>query len=304
MADKVTEVLPMLASASTGASNRAPVDVTKLVLDKGWVLDTKLDGIRAFWRNGRLLNRRGVDMTKKFPEVVAALESAGDLWLDGEIVSLDGKFETVAQREKLEQSIRIRPGSERHPCVLIAFDLPQHAGLPWVERRALLEALADERGFATTPISYEVEFIDRVRDLQMEGVIVKRPTARYQFGKRSPDWVKHKFTHRVSCLIAGYDQGSGGRSHLGALLLALLDDDGQVVSIGRCGSGFNVKQSWALKARLDAAEILVAEIECLNVTSGGTLRFPVFRGLRTDVAPTDCLLSQLDSVPRSNHTET
>ena len=44
---------------------------------------------------------------------------------------------------------------------------------------------------------------------------------------------------------------------------------------------------------------LVAEIEALNLTSHGTLRFPVFRGLRSDIAPLACTVDQLDSLPRS-----
>lgn len=296
--------LPMLASASTGASNRMPIDVRTLVATGDWVLDTKLDGIRAFWRDGRLINRRGVDITAKFPEVEAALAPARIFWLDGELVALDGKFETVAQRDKLESPIRIRNGSEANPCHFVAFDYPSDARQPWGARRETLEIVGVQEGLTLSPVSHEVSFIDAVEKMGLEGVIAKRISSRYQFGRRSPDWVKHKFTHRISALVQGYEPGNGSRSHLGALYLALFDHEAsKVVPIGRCGSGLTDKQTHDLKVRLDAGEILVAEIEALNLTSGGTLRFPVFRGLRTDVAPLECTVDQLDALPRSGKSE-
>lgn len=287
----------MLASASTGASNRAPVDVAMLVENGGWVLDTKLDGIRAWWRNNRLTNRVGIDITTRFPEVTKLLNKvAKDQWFDGEIVALDGKFETVAQRDKLEQPARRKAGAAANPCTFIAFDAP---GIreDWSKRRQFIEAIHGLTGLMVTPISYETEFIEQVQGLGLEGVIAKRVTSRYQFGKRSPDWIKHKFTQRISCLIQGYEAGS---QPLGAIKLALFDHKAsEVVEVGRCGSGFTEKQRRDLKVRLDAGEILVAEIETLNLTSHGTLRFPVFRGLRSDIAPLACTVDQLDSLPRS-----
>lgn len=294
--------LPMLASASTGASNRAPIDVRTLISTGGWVLDTKLDGVRAFWREGHLVNRRGVDITHKFPEI----SLPGDLWLDGEIVAHDNLFETVAQRDKLERAVQIRRGAEANPCTFVAFDMPARATLGWVDRREQLEIHSGNGDqFAVTPVSYDVDYIDRVRAAGMEGVIAKQISSRYQFGKRSPQWIKHKFTHRISCLIKGYEPGNGSRGHLGAIYLTLFDHvNTELVPVGRCGSGFTDKQTHDLKVRLDNGEILVAEIEALNLTSGGTLRFPVFRGIRTDVSPLECTVDQLDTLPRSGKTDT
>ena len=102
---------------------------------------------------------------------------------------------------------------------------------------------------------------------------------------------------RVTCIISGYSPGNGSRSHLGALHLAMLDADLNPVDVGRCGSGFTEKHTHELKALLDAGTIMCVEIECLNVTSGGVLRFPVYKGIRSDLSPLDCTIDQLDQLP-------
>jgi bifunctional non-homologous end joining protein LigD len=296
------EFLPMLASASTGASGRDPVQVDQLMATGDWVLDTKLDGVRAMLMpDGRILNRKGVDVARIFPEVVAAMtdQSGGSRhgWLDGEIVAVNGSFETTLMRESQSITAKIRRAADEHPCRFVAFDLPALAKQPWSERRERLERLADD-GVLIAPVSYDMSLWTQTRAMGMEGVIAKRLVSRYRFGRRSRDWVKFKHLHRVSCLLAGYTPGSGSREHFGALLLALVDERGTVVPVGRCGSGFTERQTHDLKSRLDAGELLVGEIETINITSGGTLRFPVFRGLRTDVAPADCTTTQLAALPR------
>jgi len=286
--------LPMLATSSTGSSGRQPACLEDLVATGDWVLDTKLDGVRAFLREGRVYNRKGVDVTYKFPEV--AITAPG--WLDGEIVAHDGSFETTLTRESQENRAAIRRLAETRPCRFIAFDLPGLHEKPWHARRETLEQVGQDFSLPITPVSTDLEFFVRVRELGMEGVIAKRRNARYQFGRRSRDWIKFKHLYRVSCLIAGYEPGHGSRSHFGAITLALIDPAGEVVPVGRCGAGFTERQTHELKARLDAREVLIAEIETVNVTSGGTLRFPVFRGLRSDVAPTECTTDQLAALPR------
>lgn len=293
-----TQNRPMLAIPSTGAGNRAPRDLETLLRTGDWVADLKLDGVRATRQRERFFNRQGVDITEKFPEIRMPDTM---LWLDGEIVALDGSFETVAQREKLENPKRIPAAAKANPCRFVAFDvLDLERGTPWFARREMLEAAQLMHGFPITPVGYDMAFVEQVRELGLEGVIAKRRKSRYQHDKRSPDWVKFKNLHRISCLVAGYEPGEGSRKHFGAMLLALIDEHGEVVPIGKVGTGFTRVDTHVIKALIDdGAEVLIAEIECLNLTSGNTLRFPVFRGLRSDISPTDCTTAQLESLPRS-----
>lgn len=295
------ELTPMLAIPSTGAGNRQPIDVRTLVATGDWALDLKLDGIRAMWHRGRMSNRLGADVTSKFPEISMPDRRDGFPWLDGEIVALDGRFETVARREKLEKPAHIAQAAVANPCRFVAFDvIPADRQDRWDTRRARLELVQEEYGLPITPVGYDVDFMDQVRELRMEGVIAKRLASRYKFNRRSSDWVKHKFTQRISCLVAGYEPGNGSREHFGAMYLAVLDADGNAVPVGKVGSGFTDRETHELKRIIDAKrEVLIVEIEALSLTSGGTLRFPVYRGTRRDILPTDCTTAQLDSLPRS-----
>jgi len=291
--------LPMMAIPSTGSSGRAPIRLQDLV-KRGWILDTKLDGVRAFNRYGRLLNREGVDITHRYPE----LGIRSDLWLDGEIVAEDGSFETTLLRDQQSTPAKIKRLAVEHPCKYIAFDILDRAdeGRLYVERRLDLESISEvphrnRTGFAITPVGHDVAFFDKIASLGMEGVIAKRPSSRYHFGRRSKDWVKFKVLHRVSAVAVGYQPGQGQRKHFGSIILGMLTADGKAVPVGRVGSGFTDKDTWSLKRRLDAGEFFVVEVECTARTKDGSLRFPVYKGIRSDIAITECTIDQVEALP-------
>ena len=296
-------IAPMLATASTGAGNRQPVRIESLAGTH--VFDLKVDGVRAMLYRSPdpvLINRNGVDITHKYPEIVQSIKGAGTV-LDGEIIADDGRFETTLLRDQQEKKASINRLALQHPCRFVVFDTPTGRA-PWTDRRAFVEEEVEKRllprtgtdRVTVTPYSDDPAFFDQVARLGMEGVIAKRKTSRYQPGKRSPDWVKFKTVRRVTCIVIGYSPGTGSRSHFGNMRLAMLDGD-QPVEVGTVGSGFTEKQTHDLKARLDAGELLVVEIEALNVTSGRKLRHPVYKGIRSDLSPLDCVVAQLDTLP-------
>ncbi|WP_460791350.1 ATP-dependent DNA ligase [Nocardioides maradonensis] len=278
----------MLAIASTGASGRQPIDVRKLVESGDWVLDLKLDGIRAILDDysGRIWTRTGTDIADKFPEI--RMGSWASSLFDGEIIAKDGTFETALMRESQSSKAKINRLAESHPCMFVAFDMPMAPG-DWTSRRRTLEVLTESR----TPLGHDAQFIDAVRHARGEGVIAKRRASRYQPGKRSADWVKWKDTSRTTCIAYGYEPGTGSRTHFGSLKLALINDDGSVQHIGRTGSGFTERQTWELKNRLDSGEMFAVEVEHMR-TLAGELRFPVFRGVRRDKTLLDCTIDQLE----------
>jgi bifunctional non-homologous end joining protein LigD len=294
----------MLAIASTGASGRPATCIEDLVGTHEF--DLKSDGIRCWAEAGELYNRHGVKISHKYPEIVSALaESAPYERLDGELVARDGSFETALTRDKQEKPRAISAMVKSHPMQYVVFDVPSDRLMPtpwWRRREALLawQAHGIDPRVSISPTSRDADFVTRVAALGMEGVIAKRLVSRYQPGKRSMEWVKFKNTHRISCLVRGYRPGSGHRAHFGNMQLALIDErlDPPFVDIGTVGSGFTERETHMLKARLDAGDVLVVEIECLNVTSGNQLRFPVYKGIRTDVQVTDCTIAQLATLTR------
>jgi bifunctional non-homologous end joining protein LigD len=293
---------PMLAIAGTGASGREKMTVEALAGTH--IYDLKLDGIRCVAEGGRLFNRNGVDITRKYPEIVAALAECADFErLDGELVALSGKFSDALQRDKQERLVSITRMAETKPMAFVAFDMPTDKLLRtpyWRRREALVGWSA--KGLPTqitlSPYSDDPAWVTRVAEQGLEGVIAKRTTSRYQPGKRSADWVKFKNVHRISAMVAGYRPGSGSRSHFGNMQLVLLGEDGATfVEIGDVGTGWTDRQTHELKARLDAGETLIVEIEALNRSADNILRFPVFKGVRTDVTVLDCTVAQLAALP-------
>lgn len=302
---------PMLATPSTGASGRLAIEIGSLAGTHAF--DLKLDGIRAMLRIGypgeqpNLVNRNGVDISARFPDVLAlATPYAGPaVTLDGEIMALDNSFESVLTRDKSTTPGAVARGMEKYPCTFFAFDVVdvgtasiEH--LPWAERREILDDL-QLGAIQTTPFSYDPSYLQQCREVGAEGVIAKRLNGRYQAGRRSPDWVKFKCLHRVTCIVTSYMAGTGSRSHFGAMFLSLIDTTkGELVPVGKVGTGFKASDIAALKDALDHERVLLAEIECLSVTKKDRqLRFPVWKGLRRDITPLDCTIDQLATIPTS-----
>lgn len=283
-------------------------------LEGSHMFDVKLDGVRAIVMLTRgqvtAVNRNGVYIHGRYPELAQCplplpdALSNGECRLDGEIVALDGSFESLAFRDRQSDPRKIAAMAKQIPVKFVAFDVLALNGydirdMTYEARRSLLDGNWPEGrfndSFATSVISANPGLLDLVADLGMEGVIAKRMQSHYRSG-RSKEWIKFKITHRVSCVPTGYAPGQGARAEFGAMYLSMLGPDGPV-SVGRVGTGFTDADIKELKSRLDRDEVFVVEIETLNQTKNGTLRFPVFKGIRTDVDPQECRVSQLEALP-------
>lgn len=298
---------PMLASPPK--SERLPT------LAGTHAFDIKLDGIRAIahWDGAflTLINRSGNDITNRFPDLTAAAAVLGDkpLILDGEIVACSGSFQDTAKRDKQNRPADVARWAAQIPVNFVGFDLLMEGGedlrrRPWHERRKRLESLLscfdqpDDR-FVPSVVSYDPGFFEVVKSMGMEGVIAKRINAPYRAGRYS-DWVKFKTVRSVTCVAFGYEPGTGARAHFGAMFLSMYDvTHGEFVGVGRVGTGMDTKEIGYLKAELDAGRPVICEIECLNVTRDGSLRFPVYKGARTDLSVLDAKIEQLADIPRT-----
>jgi bifunctional non-homologous end joining protein LigD len=136
--------------------------------------------------------------------------------------------------------------------VYYLFDLPFYEGhdlrqVPLVERRALLRSLVSGAGLAHLRFSEAFDsdaqgLLDSAARLGLEGVIGKRASSPY-LSRRSTDWIKVKTQLRQEFVIGGYTEPQGSRTGLGALLLGIYDDKGQLKHVGNVGTGFNEKTS-------------------------------------------------------------
>jgi bifunctional non-homologous end joining protein LigD len=310
---------PMLC-ASEGAELRDPERLYELKLDGVRIVaDRHGEGVELRYRKQR-------SATIAYPEVARAVRALapGRLVLDGEIVAFDEdgrpSFQLLGRRIHLsEPNDVIRAGSEV-PVTFMVFDLLQLGErdlrpLPLVERKALLKQLIPGKGI--------IRVLDHLEDdgsalyqfcesRGLEGVVAKKKRAPYRAGpQRSSDWVKIKCVREGDFVVVGWEESEKARK-LRSLLLAAYDGP-ELVLRGKAGSGLADSTIDWLLAKLGTMEVkrcaasgevtrhgprhfvrpeLVASVEYAGLSDAGTLRFPVFRGIRDDVSPEDCVLGR------------
>jgi bifunctional non-homologous end joining protein LigD len=286
-----------------------------------WQFTPKWDGIRCMaiidGPDVTLINRNGVDITFRYPEVVAALGALGEhCVLDGEVIVCDPDsgtpmFKWAHQRDSFGtgRARDIERWATTHPATFIAFDIMAdgrniHDGswcdcranpLSWRAPRLETLRVAGNGRFQITPMTSDgISMLATVRANTLEGFVAKRMDSKY-IGNRSAAWLKSKPMQSVSALVVGWTPGKGKREEwFGALTLVLIDAEGKHVDIGEVGTGFDTNDLNLLDPLVKAGVQMVVEVRYQEVQPGtGKLRFPSYQGVRHDLTETDCTIDQL-----------
>jgi bifunctional non-homologous end joining protein LigD len=306
----------MLANQSKTVAP-TPVEAIAKLMALDWRFELKWDGVRCLAHKAgggiTLINRNGKDITERYPDLIDTFAAIPyeQFQLDGEIIALGANghpdFELLAKRDRIGSAAKARLVAAKLPVYYAAFDLRaidghDYRSSPWLVRREVLDEVAasvtDSPRLRPSPVSQAGDVMWQfVLDQQLEGLVAKNPLSGYHAG-RSPDWVKLRRTKSVSCAVSGYEEGSGWAEGLvGALNLTMLNEQGRPVSVGKVGTGFTKQHRTELLAyfREDGtvARPVVVEVEYQELSNDGKLRFPSFRGVRSDVAPPDCSTEQL-----------
>jgi bifunctional non-homologous end joining protein LigD len=295
-------------------------------VDERWLHEIKWDGYRLHVRveNGRvrLLTRRGLDWTHRFPPIARAAQDlkVRTAYLDGEAVVEQGG---IADFGALQQALAAGAAND---ALLFAFDLLYLDGRdvrrePLDERKRLLAGLLEGQppGF---PIHYSDHLLGngqgmyrQARAMGLEGIVSKRRDCPYRSG-RSEEWLKVKSAHRQEFVIAGYAPHTNSSRAVGSLILGEYRD-GKLTHIGRAGTGYTAETARELWKKLHPLEIpkapfqggrpsgyvarnlarwvkpeLVAEVEFRAWTTDRQLRHASFKGLREDKAPEDVVAEE------------
>jgi len=274
------------------------------------LFEIKWDGTRAlcFVHGGdyRLVNRRGVDMTDRYPELAALSQLPPGCVLDGEVVVLHrGKpdFGLLQSREGSRSPLRIRTLAKTTPATYIAFDLlyenfrPLLASPLWERRQCLQELLvraADPAlSFSEGIVGSGKGFFEEACRQGLEGMMAKRMDSAYLPGKRTDAWQKIKKMDELICAIMGFV--AKGSDDFRSLILATHEED-VVRCVGKVGTGFDaamrqklnrllwgrlVRRPWIpckIKGKW-VAPGLFCRVRFMERTTGGELRAPGFKGL-------------------------
>ena len=280
-----------------------------------WRYEKKYDGFRILAiRNEmgvQLYSRNGKDMNTLFPSLVTELSSLDrHAWIDGELVIEDKQkkahFQLIASGEPIPSNLTL------HYYIFDILRLEDEYVTDYAlkDREELLALLF--RRIKKPKIVQLTKVLQgaaqhvkaKAEKQQWEGIIAKETDSTYLQGKRSGSWTKFKLRNSQEAIICGYTPPQGSRSYFGALVLGYYQD-GELVYIGNCGTGFNtksLKDIYTLMKEYESGQkpfdkevvvakekevtwlrpILVCEVYYSEWTTDHHLRHPVFKGLRQD----------------------
>lgn len=284
-----------------------------------YIFELKLDGERGIAyldpkAGTELRNKRNRNMLQVFPELGALHKQARKRCiLDGEYVCLDSEgkpdFSQVQRRSLMTTPFKIELAARKNPVSFVAYDILYYdsqdvKGRPLLERKALLDKAVKEGG--QLAISRYVEMrgkeLYRLTEQQgLEGIVAKRKDSIYVEGKRTKDWSKCKYYLDDDFVVCGYIRKQNG---MNSIIIGQYDGN-QLVYKGHVTLGASEKDFRAITMQPTSSPIfqetpagnenavwiqpdLVCKVEFMQHTASGSMRQPVFRGLRVDKEPLDC----------------
>lgn len=290
-----------------------------------WQAEWKWDGIRGqlIKRNGEIFVwSRGEElMTDKFPEYHLLKELLPEgLALDGEIIpSRDGKpLPFALLQTRIGRKNITRKQLQEAPISFFAYDLLEYNGEDWrsktmTDRRRKLEEVVKTLNHETVVLSPIIEFSSwgeltvfrtNAREMNSEGLMLKRKNSIYQVGRKRGDWWKWKIDALTIDAVMIYAQkGSGRRSNLYTDYTFAVKDGDRLVSFTKAYSGLTDKEFGQVDAFVKRNSVekfgpvrtvkpeLVFEIAFEGIAasnrhkSGVALRFPRISRWRKDKKP-------------------
>lgn len=316
--DELPLVKPMLAVKSK------PFD------HPDYLFEVKWDGYRCLAyldrQSTKLISRNTKNITDAFPDLhdLHTYMSKVPAILDGEIIVMqEGKpsFDALQSRAKLVHKDKVLRAAQKLPAIYMAFDVIYCSGesimqLPLYARREKLQTMVQvgHKILISEQIQeYGLSFYQACVAKGLEGSVAKKIDSKYQPGTRSALWKKIRHTREADLVICGYRAGKGRRT-LGSLVLAAWNGQ-EFIYQGMVGSGINQDEEVWLKKQLDTKKIdkppletvgipgpivwvlplIVCQVEYLTLTREGILRHPVYKGLRMDKAPEECVLAEMQN---------
>ncbi|HEX2977856.1 MAG TPA: ATP-dependent DNA ligase [Candidatus Babeliales bacterium] len=254
------------------------------------IAQPKLDGFRLqihIDKRGKeprveFFSRNLIDMSHMFPDLVKAFSQlpVETMICEGEAISFDpntGIFLPFQETVKRKRKHGIEEAITDYPLRIYLFDLLYLNGKDVLadtheqRRTKLLGVLKnkddvifaiDEKKINSTK-ELETYFLHNIEQ-GLEGLVVKRPDAIYQPGKRNFNWIKLKkhtqghLEDTIDCVILGYYAGSGKRAHfgVGAFLVGIYNKDiDGYQTVAKIGTGMTDDEWKDLKHKCDKIKV-------------------------------------------------
>jgi bifunctional non-homologous end joining protein LigD len=277
----------------------------------------KLDGTRVEALIGNkvsLTNRRGIDYTKRLPDITKPLANLDSSCIvDGEVVFFNEEGRTVftqSQRRCATSNPRKIWGLLREiPIRYVLWDILRLNGQdlrrkPYTKRKEILQRVVREINsdrILYHPYSLNLEdAYEQAVAKGEEGLVLKQLTSPYQDGKRSRYWLKAKLWNYEFVNVVGFTEGQG--KFAGTFGSLILEREGKYVGKAGSAKGVTLHQRRQLTKLLqpfvtslqqtpkgepfNATPTLNLEVEVRyfrKTEENGVYRFPVWTGNRRGV---------------------
>lgn len=230
-----------------------------------WQAEWKWDGIRGqiVKRNGELfIWSRGEELvTDQFPELHFLVNELEDgTVLDGEILSVkDGNVQAFSVlQQRLNRKTINKTQLTQAPIGFYTYDLLEYRGedlrTDTLKRRRqlLVEVISQLRTKDIAILSPVVEFEDweqlatlreTARELNSEGIMLKKLDSMYHTGRKRGDWWKWKINpYTVDTVMIYAQKGSGRRANFFTDYTFAVRDGDQLITVAKAYSGLTDKE--------------------------------------------------------------
>lgn len=200
-----------------------------------------------------------------FPELARVVEELDceSCILDSEAISYDpktGKLQPFQQTIQRKRKHEVEATAKDIPLRFFVFDILEKDGKslidhPLVERKKTLQSVVfgESKTFIVAPyiVTDDPKKLHAYHELQLseglEGAVMKKVDSKYQSGRKGYSWVKikesegnrGKLSDTIDCIVLGYFKATGDRVsfEIGSLLLGVLNQKEEIVTISKVGSG-------------------------------------------------------------------
>lgn len=229
-----------------------------------WQAEWKWDGIRGqvIKRNEELFVwSRGEElMTDKFPEYFVLKNVLPDgVAIDGEIIpAMNGNpLPFALLQTRIGRKNVGKKQLQEAPISFFAYDLLEYNYEDWrtkslTERRKKLQEILQPLSTGVIQLSEIIEFDDwknlakmreGAREMNSEGIMLKRKSAEYKVGRKRGDWWKWKIDPlTIDCVMVYAQKGSGRRSNLYTDYTFAVKDGDKLVTFTKAYSGLTDKE--------------------------------------------------------------
>lgn len=295
----------------------------KDALSGKYLADRKYNGVNLILTKdknglGHIYTRRIDDITenleglREFKNVIKKMEYKSMLLVELIYVTNDGKeapehLRALINKRRSKEAVleRYQEISKNGNIRVIVFDVMFWAGQPMCDepfskRRGLLNSLM------SFPVPIAVKFDQTIIDLEKgkwEGFVLRKPDGKLTYtmngkAKRFGSW-KWKYEITDDFIVVGAEYGKGKHDgYFARFKLAQIGKAGEMMDCGYCGPG-NLKINelqdlWIDRKATDGTyrvmPFMVIEVLFRARASGGVkLEFPVFKRIRDDKKPEECI---------------